>query len=158
MATNGTPELRLVFPIEDPKVRQIEIRTPLLRFWGAYRAIHQGGLDESLALVVFGSSVYGAIRDRGVADPERTFAKVWRWMGDHYELGINRWETETDLVMSFCYFLLRHKLITRAEAAQFAREALNEPIDQESWRKRIDRWANRHKLPALGQTKRPPRK
>jgi len=72
--------------------------------------------------------------------------------------GDEDWQTEEDAYLSFSYHLLLRKEITRTEAAQFASIMLRRPIEQDLWRKRVDRWAKLRKLQEIGQTKRRPRK
>ncbi len=81
--------------------------------------------------------------------------KVIAWMRGEGDEG---WTTEEDPYLSFSYHLLVRKEITRAEAAQFASAMLGYPIEQDSWRKRVDRWARLRKFAPIGQTKRRPRK
>jgi hypothetical protein len=71
-----------------------------------------------------------------------------------------RWETPDDPLLSTIYHLLKRKVITRAEASDFAKLEMdpNKVGTQDSFRKRIDYWAKIHGLDPIGQTRRPPRK
>ncbi len=158
MTTGYVHQLRLNFPIDDATIKWVEVPVSLSMFWGAYNAIHRGGLDESEALVVFGNRLITHLVASGINNPIQEFYKCWRWLGDHYGLKINRWDKDTDILFSFCYFLLREKVVTRGEAAKFATAILNEKLDQEQWRKRVDRWAHSHDLQSLSSTKRESRK
>lgn len=63
-----------------------------------------------------------------------------------------------ELLLRRTYELLRDKRITRDGAATLASALFGLPITTDAFRKRVDRWAETHGLPPLGQTKRRPRK
>jgi len=68
-----------------------------------------------------------------------------------------QWDTLEDRVIDFTYQWMRRKAMTREMAAFFASKQLGF-ITTDAWRKKVDRWAKSNGYPALGQTKRRPRK
>ncbi len=53
-----------------------------------------------------------------------------------------RWRNREEMLIQATYALLRDGSITRRQAAAVAKAALGKDINEESWRKRVDRYAN----------------
>ncbi len=147
--------------LTDPHVPEVEIEITLPQLWHVYRAIHGGGFDEARTLISFFGRIMGALLDAKVEDTAVSFDEVWEAFGAVFDLRGRQWGEETDLALSFCYYLLREELINRTEAAELIRALQQEerspppdPADVEAFRKRVDRWAERHGLPRPGRPRR----
>lgn len=60
-----------------------------------------------------------------------------------------RFQDTDDFLLSRSYHLLRDKKLGRAAVATVASSMLNTPISTDSWRKRVDRWAEKEGLPKV---------
>lgn len=159
--------LTIQFPIEltDGRIITPSIEIETYDLWQAYRCLVQGGMAESWHLVLLAGQCNFAIQDAGL--PPDLWIELWTRIGTELNIESVRAELgtlskpedkEELLIMSFCYVLLKHRRITREEAAGVAALVLNRPYDKDAWRKKLDRWVARKGLEPLGQTKRPPRK
>ncbi len=146
--------------LSDSSVPEITIDLELPFIWHIYRAIHLGGFEEIRLVLIFGGVIMKTLDEHNVADPEKSFDEAWYQFGDVFDLPKREWKTESDLALSFCYYLLRQELINRTGAAELGRNLLEHhdravtPAEVEAFRKRVDRWAERHSLPRPGQTRR----
>jgi hypothetical protein len=156
-------QITLIYEIDDPNVPQIEVPCTIDVLAGAYFAIHRGGLTASKLLVYFAWRIGRALYAAGVAEPVRQFEVIWDRIGQLFYADVERWETDTDLTMSFLYFLLSHDIIDRAQAAGYGPALLGERdfVDEapsgaevDRWRKRVDRWAEKQGLPPAGKPRR----
>jgi hypothetical protein len=167
------PEAFLVtleFEVGDPnKPTIITIPSTIPQLWSIYRMIHRGGLQESKAVALFGHVVLQHLEHAGISDELRSFDAIWDDFGAVLGLEKNRWESDEDLAISFCYSMLHERLITRATAAAIAPflltdkeppagwDSLAGSIKTDAWRLRVDRWADRHGLEPVGIRQRQPK-
>jgi hypothetical protein len=71
---------------------------------------------------------------------------------------VEQWKDDEDMLLNHSYVMLRNKLWTREEAAQFAASIQGRTISTGAWRQRVNRWATAHGYPAIRQPKRKSRK
>ena len=146
--------------LTDPNVPHIDVELSLPQIWAVYRTFHCGGFEESRMLIAFASVLMGALVDANVADTGKSFDEAWYSFGAVFDLPDRQWEAETDLALSFCYYLLRQELINRTEAAELGRNLLEDhdravtPFEVDAFRKRLDRWAKRQGMPRPGRPRR----
>ncbi len=72
---------------------------------------------------------------------------------------VHHWKDEREPVLFLCYFLLAQKEITRQQAFDMAVRWLDvkAPKSANSWRVRVDKYANEKGFPPIGQSIRKPR-
>jgi len=171
----GLPESLLVnleFEVGDPDAPSLVViptTTPIL--WGVYKTMHRGGVEESRALALFGYVIMQHLDHAGIDDDLQSFNSIWDALGTMFGVvpGKNRWSNEEDIALSFCYCMLRERLMTRKIAAGLAPilltddepssgwDSLTGSISVDAWRLRVDRWAERHKLDPVGIRQRQPK-
>ena len=149
------PELiKLIFPLPGPnKGHRFELPIKSEALWDAYAALHKLGIEESKTLLRVAGQVAWLVQLHNFPDPELALDAVWNGLGDPLALGIDKWETEEDQLLSLCYWLLKNKTFSREQAARFASARLPKPVDKDAWRKRVDRWAEAKGLPKVEQRK-----
>jgi hypothetical protein len=146
--------------LSDLNVPHVDVELSLPQLWAVHRTFHCGGFEESRMLIAFASVLMGALVDANVTDTAKSFDEAWYSFGAVFDLPERQWKTETDLALSFCYYLLRQELINRTEAAELGRNIIEDhdrPVtaaEVEAFRKRVDRWGERHSLPRPGQPRR----
>jgi hypothetical protein len=106
----------------------------VLRTWGRERA---------LALLTFSA---GLVQPHlSTVDHQRldyTLTAVERYVA--------QWDDPTELALAISYEQLRLGQLTDQQTATFASTVLDRRVTPVAWRKRVDRWARRQGLPALG--------
>jgi hypothetical protein len=146
--------------LSDPNVPRVEFELTLPQVWDAYRTFHCGGFDDTYRLIAFAGLLMGGLLDANVTNTETSFGEAWYSFGVIFDLPGQEWKTNTDLTLSFCYYLLRQELINRTEAAELGRNIIEDhdrPVtaaEVEAFRKRVDRWAEKQGLPRPGQPRR----
>jgi hypothetical protein len=156
---NVSPLIVLSFPLPGPnKGKQFVLPITSQALWDAYAAIHKLGIEESKTLLFIAGRIAWHAREQKFPDPDLAIDSIWNGLGDPLSLGIDQWETEEDQLHSLLYWLLTNKTITRAQASGLASRWTGKQIDQEPFRKKLDRWVNLKGLPKIGQTIRKPRK
>ncbi len=148
--------------LSDPNVPYVEVPIQLPKLWHIYRAIHLGGFEEAREILEFFGLVMDPLLDAKVTDTQASFNEAWESFGEIFDLPGQQWKGETDLAISFCYYLLRQELINRTEAAELIQAIQEENPPEETpnaaevdaFRKRVDRWAAKHNLPRPGQPRR----
>jgi hypothetical protein len=64
------------------------------------------------------------------------------------------WSNPEEMALHYTYTLLRHRDISREEAAEIASKILGTTISTNTWRMRVDRWIDSKGLPKVGIRKR----
>ncbi len=116
------------------------------------------GLDEASRLALLGNWLV-------LGSDTPTPGVTWLAKYDRIRAGIEAiyrrardeaWKTREDCALSCTYHLLKEDGITRKQAAAIASAILVREIDEEAWRKRVDRWAadERRNLPQVGKPRR----
>lgn len=119
--------------------------------YGAYKAMHAIKDQQDLLSLV---TLIGFL----IKKEEPSYAENERILAGLLEIqrggpAKEKWTAPEDPILSFCYYMLRAKRITRQQAADLASDILGRPIDREAWRKRVDRWAAapERRLPQIGK-------
>ena len=144
-ASAPAPTVRLI--VRSAITGEIEFELPAAAFLRICWSLPPGkdGYQHAMEMAQFGAWLVKQ-SDLSTSEIERlrtVFAAFY-----HYAER-EQWTTRLDPLLSACYHMLRDKLVTRRGAAEFASQQLNEYVDPEAWRKRVDRWAMARGLPPV---------
>jgi hypothetical protein len=128
------------------------LELPLKVAFSFFLMMEKGGTSGIVDLMFLGAAL---IKD-GL--PVEEFYGLQRAAAEIEKILRREWQDNEDMLLNHSYTLLHNKAMTRDQAAQFASSALGRPITANAWRKKTDRWGEKQGLPALGQTKRRPRR
>jgi hypothetical protein len=136
-----------------------ELSLPLDTAWSIYEVMNISGFERSYH---FARSVntfaYIGERDKYKLINDEVLLQMWESFADRFDVRTHPWEEHLDRVVHFTYVLLREKQINRSQAAEIASLLLEKPISTEAWRKRVDRWVEKHQLPKVGLPRRSKRR
>ncbi len=141
---------------------QIHITMPLIVVWGLHKVATSVGphLTEFVALIGAQAIKATPVTQNDQAEsPDDTLSPeeldrveiVVRYVA---KTARDKWPKSEDLLIDASYQALRGGFLSRAQAAEFARELLGRKIEPDTWRKRVDRWAEKKGLPKVEQYKR----
>lgn len=156
--------LEITFALSGPNEgHRFTLRIPTYNLWLLYQALDKARLDGSLAIAKTAGIIATLLKHQGLPDADFALNTVWFGLADLLNVDLedvleDDEPADEEQVLNFCYVLLKHKRITREEAARIATALLKRPHDKDAWRKKLDRWVERKGYTALGQTKRPPRR
>ncbi len=142
--------------------RTLDVTMPLGLLWTMSRAAHASGMGAIMDVVR--GTIILAHEAEAQNIPNTTEAVIAAWsqiikiFASDPQKQERAWREETpkeDEVLRFTYGLLRKKAIPHKLAALIASWILGqESITENAWRKKVDRWADRNNLPAVGIYKR----
>jgi hypothetical protein len=144
--------LELTHPEKDP-LRYI-FSFPVA--WALYNVcMRDGGVDDAWQLALLGAAVDRALPYEGTGQdiygdvPVSTDNRL-RLIIHQFWLGLKeKYDTRDDLLLYASYYLLRAGQFSRAEAAEFASQLLGERIENDTWRKRVNKYVQDHNLEPL---------
>ncbi len=133
------PETGLDFPFSPTPVQM----------WQLYKMIQDFGFDEAVNLAILCANLV----KHDLTDDDR--ARIRRAL-KHTELftKVLGGTTPLELALTRSYFLLYNNAITREQAADLASDIMKKRVSVESWRKRVDRWAEEQGYPKVQRRKR----
>lgn len=117
-----------------PNIATLRILAEVAEKWGN---------GQALDLLLFGASIVK--RDLS----ERDAGRIQMVLKSVLLSVIGESEDLEEFVLWRTYTWLRDKQITRKQAAQFAADVLGKEISTDTWRKRVDRWAEARHLPKI---------
>lgn len=150
--------ITFTFHLDGPdtgKTLQIGFRT--VGLWMLYKILNQIGVEGVESLITTAGALTEVIAKEEVTDLPDTFGRVWQSLATNLNVAPREPASlvvgDEQEVLGFCYALLRNQIIGREQAADIAKILLQskEPIDVDAWRKRVNRWADREKLPHPGK-------
>lgn len=144
-------KLEFTLSIDGSIDRLVRLPVPWEDFEVLYAAIQNIGYGRVMGLIDFALGLIAKLHSLGVTDPENAFEEFWSDMGKFVQTGVTVKDLE-DVALHFTYDLLRHRLISRPEAAIIAASMLRSTttISTDAWRLKVDRWALRNKLGPVG--------
>ncbi len=134
---------------------------PLNYVFAAFTVIHGAGYGTALDFLNFNRRMTSVLLDDLHLDPnaanDALISTLNRLSEPRAPMNVDKKQKE-ELVVSFCYTLLRAKIISRTKAADIAAALLTpgQSINVDAWRSKVDRWADRQnpKLPPVEIRKR----
>ncbi len=149
---------KIFFPhfwIEFPSVNEAGepefIHLPFALFWAMYR-IHKSdglaGYRDILHIAMFGADQ--ALRPDPV--PESALKRLAFNIDRILLAGDQAFRNKESALLETSYSALADGLFSRVEAAQFASAFLGKRIEPDTWRKRVDKYAQDNNLPPLKLT------
>jgi len=150
-------KVTLTFPRHTANgIEPYSISIPLILLYHVYKAIHEDGLDLKTVryLALFGAGIArgGSIDPSDIEAIELYTKELTKKIVYANEV----WETPEDPILSLSYHLLRQRLTTYSRAALFASDILGRPIDPDTWKQRVRRWAKRQNKEKVGLRPRQP--
>lgn len=125
-------------------------------FWGWYTVIVSQGIDQALEMAAFAGALVrhdlvdkrdgGTFVKGGLPQEERAYLR--RMLECLKDMGDRNKDKETH-ALQISYEVLGRKDWTRKQAARFASNVLGREISTDTWRKRVDRWAQRQGKPKV---------
>ncbi len=160
---NAEPFVLMKIPIlkdEDEKVvAEYSLHLPLYVAWDIVEIVQELGIDRAVRFARFALIVARAGHAERPTPTEDEMIKLRATISHLANLFSRQWSTFEDRVLDFTYQFLQHSDMDRKMAAEFAAMKLKKgPVDdawREAWRKRVDRWAKSHKLPLVGNPRKP---
>ncbi len=131
-------------------------RVPIALYARLWRAAATSNSWDLFEVAYFGALVVGG-NSKGNSGLDFSRLDAWPMLIDRikrYKVK-EKWQTDIDPILSFCYHALYHRLINREQAAGIAEVLLQEEIDVEAWRMRVNRWYTdkRRNLPKIKRGK-----
>jgi hypothetical protein len=129
------------------------VDVPLDIAFAAFSTIQLAGYDNAAQMIHFVSTVSKKLVELQVPEPsEMLYATLQRL----HRARPAKLPTREELVLSFCYELLKDKSINWARAAEIANALLKShpPNTPEGWRKKTERWIKRTEREKVGQRRR----
>ncbi len=159
------------FPLAGPNAgHSLRVDIPLPMLWHIYRAMHEGS-PEVIVNVIQATFTFADFAEQAnVPHPVAATFTIWGQLFHFF--GFDRAEirisdtlepaskehvepASEEHVLEFTYTLLRNRLVTHQIAAELAQLLLQrENITDNSWRKKVDRWAQRKEKPSVSIYKR----
>ncbi len=136
--------------IMTPDGKDITVDVPLDDLAGTYLVIKAVGAVNAGRVWNFALRISQALVKSGVENPEVSLVSTFRLIESLPTI-----ENSEDIALGLSYGLLREKKINRQQAHLIATSLLGDVGDVNAWRKRVDRYAERHKLPPAGKKGRP---
>ncbi len=154
---------KTVIQLQKLETDQPPLSITLEEAWMLFSAVHRLGIKPVLTIMALGAIISHQKREdipKNLADdavgilhtiqtlpnPEsfEDVAEIFNYMPRYGKNTVDR-------LVSFTYGLLRRKLLTWREAAEFASVILEENTTPDAWRKRVTRWAEDMDLPKVEQ-------
>ncbi len=152
-------KFNLVFHLVDEVTgNQIHVELPLVMVWALRKVTNAFGphMTEFIALIgahalkaahTVNSEQIDPSSHQPVTDQERRRVQIM--VREVARAAQDKWPKSEDLLIEASYEALRQGLLTRGQAAEFASELLGRRVTMDTWRKRVDRWADQKKLPKV---------
>ncbi len=121
------------------------IRLPFIMAWSIYRT---RGYRPVFEIAMLGAQIANQHINPNTKLPREVEEETRRVVMMLHD-AINRHQTPEDLLCFFAYQLLSGGLANRTEVAQLASYLLERPIESDTWRKRLDKYIEAHKLKRL---------
>ncbi len=165
----------VVLGVRLPELGVTDIEVPLLEAFTMYTTIQTAGYSNTVTSINFARKMSATLLDllgKTSLDHSDRVSIGSAKLGDMLGLfnlnapanALNEAQLyqlkkqHEQLVIGFCYTLLRARVISRPKAAEIATALLNpeKPINVDAWRLKVDRWADRQnpKLPPVEIRKR----
>jgi hypothetical protein len=161
-----TYDLMYTIPIpgRDERFPVVLRAIPASLLWRVYtirQTLGPEALFELLHLAELVATSLQAVQEKFPdVDIQRLFLEFWTQFPDVVPMpkGTDRErrgrppkDTDRDVnrVLAISYTLLRDRAISHADAAKMASSILGREINQDTWRRRVDRWAKAHGLPKV---------
>ena len=123
---------------------------PYREFFALYQLIKAAGRDDAHNAATYLASV--------ALDREPTVEEAVRLRtvleAVHYYIYTDKAPDKETTALEITYTLLRSKAITHKGAAELASDLVGKHFEPNTWRMRIDRWAEKHGRPKVEQRKR----
>ena len=137
-----------------PDGRDVEIDIPLREVFAAYLTIQQVGYNNAVGLLNFWVGATEELSKKEVKPAGTSARSILRLLEDRRSpVDVTRKERERR-VLEFCYLLRTRMQITLTKSADIASALLEEQIEPEAWRKKLERYAEREKKPQPGKPRR----
>lgn len=128
---------------------------PFEIFWRAYTIRQMVSAQDLVKLFWLSRVAYGSLEEVKKQIPDLDVDQSFRQFWNEFPTMLPQppegvvIETQVDHVLALTYTWLRERYISHKEAAQFASSVLGREIKPDTWRKRVDRWAEAHNLPKV---------
>ncbi len=144
--------------IDEATGDQTHVELPLVMVWAIRKVANAFGpyMTEFVALIgahavkaayaVDGQQIEPSSH-QGITDQDRRRVQIM--VREVARAAQDKWPKSEDLLIEASYEALRQGLLTRGQAAEFASELLGRTVTMDTWRKRVDRWADQKKLPKV---------
>jgi transglutaminase-like putative cysteine protease len=143
MRVDGTPFHAITFGAIDKETGEGWHVTMTIAVWAAFvHAIRAYGIDHASQLIL--TSVHIALPNDEDIDYRRirvTLEAIQEYAPDV--------EEEEEYLLSYSYYMLSVKYMTRPRVAEIASTILGRPITPEAWRKAVNKWAHENGMPKL---------
>ncbi len=144
--------------VDEATGQQVNVELPLVMVWALRKVTQAFGphMTEFIALIGANaikatSIVDGKEVDSGTLQPltDEDRRRVQIVVREVSKAAQEKWPKSEDLLIQASYEAVRAGLLTRGQAAEFASELLGRTISADTWRKRVDRWADQKRLPKI---------
>ncbi len=144
------------------KGHKLDVGIGAIALFHMYVAIRQLRAQTMGRVLMITQGLQEAAKAQGIPSPEIAPAQVWerflQAFDDTYDPSVSFQDkpAKEEHVLGFTYALLRARLVNHKTAANLATALMHkqEPISDNAWRKRVDRWAKANGLTAVEQRKR----
>jgi hypothetical protein len=138
-----TIRLVLVDPATGDEVSE---EMPHAEFWAVYQSLKAIGFNQTATVALFGATlIQPALSAEDTNKIDRKISAIYAFL---------RYNSNPELTaLNFSYELLQGLKISREAAAKFASDILGKEVPPDSWRKRVDKFADDRGLPKVGLTR-----